>query len=807
MMLDKETGPAGDSRTDRNSTTKDSAILNENPEKVNPPRTDAKEAVGFLRRFNDDGIINLSAFHAVEDKSDRFNETDDPTQWIEEHNADKNIYFSPNEVRHDFNGTKAKKTDIIAMRCVVADLDPRTGYDQEEERERIRRQIEDSPLKPSIIIDSGSGYQLFWLLKVKIPVQGNIEELERQNLRVRYFFDGDKVQDINRVMRVPGTINHPTKTKKKKGRTKCQARLIYFGNETYSFDDFDVFGELPSEPKAKTSGPVDFNDLPQVDIDALPISDDMKEVAKTGKHLSEPENYQDGTDRSAALFAVLVAMAAKSCDDDLMAAVCLTLDSPISDHVRDQPKAEAYAKKQIAKARDYAVDEDLAFFNDRHAVVSEMGKTGVINFEHDEILNRQILTRSSFTDFRNRFNNKLKMVSSRDDEEPKFIPKGNFWLDHSKRRQYDGVVFAPEREVEGMLNLWQGFAVEPRPGDWSLLRNHILEIVCGSDVILFHYFVCWLARCVQRPGEAGEIAVVMRGGQGSGKSIVACEFGALFGQHFIQISDSRHLVGHFNVHLEDAVVLFADEAFWAGDKQGVSALKRIITEKTLTIEAKFRNPRTARNVVHVMMASNSDWVVPAGPGERRYLVLDVSDARVGDRAYFSELIRQMEKGGRAALLHDLITMDLSDFEVRDVPQTTALRDQKILSMEPWQGWWYQKLFDGRILTGDVRWQETVPKDDLYDDYDVVARKAGISHKGLATHLGMRLSGMLSGPFPKTEEITVTRTRTDDDGNEQTFEIPVLHWVFPPLDECRKFFEKVTKAEFDWPADEDEEAFT
>jgi len=32
------------------------------------------------------------------------------------------------------------------------------------------------------------------------------------------------------------------------------------------------------------------------------------------------------------------------------------------------------------------------------------------------------------------------------------------------------------------------------------------------------------------------------------------------------------LVGNFNAHLIDCVLLFADEAFWAGDKQGENTL-------------------------------------------------------------------------------------------------------------------------------------------------------------------------------------------------------------------------------------------
>jgi hypothetical protein len=37
------------------------------------------------------------------------------------------------------------------------------------------------------------------------------------------------------------------------------------------------------------------------------------------------------------------------------------------------------------------------------------------------------------------------------------------------------------------------------------------------------------------------------------------------------------------------------------------------------------------------MASNNDWVIPAGPDARRFFVLNVSDARKQDFSYFEKI--------------------------------------------------------------------------------------------------------------------------------------------------------------------------
>jgi hypothetical protein len=76
------------------------------------------------------------------------------------------------------------------------------------------------------------------------------------------------------------------------------------------------------------------------------------------------------------------------------------------------------------------------------------------------------------------------------------------------------------------------------------------------------------------------------------------------------------------------------------------------------------------------MSSNADWVVPAGADARRYFVLNVSDAQMQKTDYFAAISKQMENGGREALLQFLLHRDLSGFEVRRVPQTDALAQQK-----------------------------------------------------------------------------------------------------------------------------------
>ena len=109
---------------------------------------------------------------------------------------------------------------------------------------------------------------------------------------------------------------------------------------------------------------------------------------------------------------------------------------------------------------------------------------------------------------------------------------------------------------------------------------------------------------VQRPAEQGEVAVVMQGGEGTGKGTLAKALmhhhRAPRPRHFQRQAPDRQL----QRAPSGLIFLFADEALFAGDRQHVGALKSLITRAIPDVEAKFANAIQAPNFLHVMMASN-----------------------------------------------------------------------------------------------------------------------------------------------------------------------------------------------------------
>jgi phage/plasmid-associated DNA primase len=373
-----------------------------------------------------------------------------------------------------------------------------------------------------------------------------------------------------------------------------------------------------------------------------------------------------------------------------------------------------------------------------------------------------------------------------------------WWLDHPSRRTYQGVTCAPNQETPEFFNLWQGFAVVPKAGAWPLLRAHLADVICAKVPSTFRWLLAWIAAAVQHPEKPAEVAVVLRGPQGSGKGTFARALGALFGEHFIHVSRREHLAGHFNAHLLSAIVVFADEAFLAGDRQAEGVLKMLITEPRIPIEGKGRDVVFGDNLVHLLIASNHDWVIPAGHDERRFAVLDVAADYAQDHRYFAALADELHGGGLAAMLHDLLGYDYSGVNLRQPPMTAGLFDQKRHSMDPAARWWFDRLMTGHILPSlypaGEDWPTEIPRQELWQDYTATIEGIGTrSDRATQTELGQKLKKFLPEGFPR-------EVRRSMPGCEKS----VRFYGLPTRTECRDHFARTyLQPDFRWPSSTDQ----
>lgn len=339
--------------------------------------------------------------------------------------------------------------------------------------------------------------------------------------------------------------------------------------------------------------------------------------------------------------------------------------------------------------------DPLAEMNKKHAFINTVGGKPMIMCDiYNEVYDKEIIEFRSPDAIMMQYCNQ-NAPGGKNGDTP--TPLGKWWVAHPDRREYDTVTFEPTKEPGPYLNekinkqyfnLWEGFTEIPTPGSWKRTLKHIYKVLCNKDREKYYYTIQWIAWCIQNPGIRAEVAIVFKGKKGAGKGFIFTQLVKLFGRHGMSISNGEHLTGKHNAHLMMLSFLFADEAYYPGDKGIEGALKQLITEPNLTVEPKFQNTRLSVNCLHVGMSTNNDWVIPASDDERRFFINEVDSKfaknQTSDAArkeYFSKLWGEMEHGGRAAMLYDLQKMNLKDWHPRDdIPDTEELKRQKDLSM-------------------------------------------------------------------------------------------------------------------------------
>ncbi len=762
--------------------------------------------------------------------------------WLQERNGKCGVYWHVNDMRRlDEAGnplaftSKASKRDVHKMRYLHIDIDPEIGETPEQARTRALAILEAPPNeipRPTFVVSSGGGIQAFWELEEPVAINGDLdtcEEMERYNLQLGQELGGDHCQNLDRIMRWVGTLNVPNRKKSNDGRCVQMAEMVWNEPENvYSIDKFkkapklaerdttqrnnariqesgvklEISGNVQpisnlGELKNKANAPI------QLDVEFLDLIQSGYRPADINVNRNRTYQGHAFESRSEALFAVLRHLITAGVTDEDMYSIITDQSFGISESVREKRGAMSkYAKRQIRRAKVFHHDTTVGQMNDKHAVLVESGGRTVILTETVDHKGRKDIEIQKVEDLKIRYKNRAHITVDQQGNAHEAC-RVEHWLKSRYRREYKNTVFSPETDIAGFYNLYQGLAFQPEANkSCALYMKHVFKNICCNNQKHFDYLLDWMARTVQKPATRSEVAIVLQGEKGTGKTIFADAFGKLFGRHYLCVSDAEHLTGRFNSHLEDALVVFSDEAFFAKNLKHQSTLKTLITGKTMPIEPKYQALRIVDNYVHLIMASNSAHVVPAELDERRFFCLVVGNKDKRNVKVFGAIEHEMENGGHEALLHILLTRDISGFNIWDMPETQALRDQKLIGMRTEEKFWFQCLSEGKQREHDSEWYETMPTEDLHNYYLLFCEVQKINRVLTRNEFfkWLEYSMLPEGYGTRTK----ARVKTAGSSNNN----PRSVMLVPDLKQSRDFFSQKYTGGIDWDSvDEVEETKT
>jgi len=480
---------------------------------MSAPTPDTEQAFATLEKMFDADVLRhlvaISEDGKVTARSFKHTNRAAMCEWIDDRQGKSNLYFTVNELGLGVKNRKATKEDVGRALYIHVDVDDASALD------RIRKYLP----QPTMILFSGGGYQAFWKLREPSTDLARVERINRQIARA---LGGDNCHNIDRIMRLPGTINVPNAKKRKAGRVPTLAYVVEEATDwsrLYSLNDFD--DPTPAAPAAHavaagpgTIGPLDLDQL-------LPIvvSEPLRTLIERGDDAERPAGTAQARfpSRSEAVWSVARELAHAGCAIEQIAGVLLNPSYGISESILEHRKPIDYALRQGRRAYEALGSEwpDTTRSGKprptlRNTILA-MRRMG-LRFAYDQFRYRKTVQGAQIQEYQGDLSDDACAVLRHAIiEEYGFDPgkensrEGAQTLSvenpfHPIREYLDGLVRDGTPRIDRWMTTYMGAAASP-------LTDSIGRIVLIAAV-----------RRIRRPGAKFDNILVLEGDQGGGKS-------------------------------------------------------------------------------------------------------------------------------------------------------------------------------------------------------------------------------------------------------------------------------------------------
>lgn len=668
----------------------------------------------FLHRFRPGGPWVLTAI-VVDGKTHTktFTDAAEAETWALTLNESANVYYGVNPTIGPVT-KKATKQQIASLSFLHVDLDPRAGEDLIQERGRLLELLTtkrpQSIPAPTVIVDSGGGYQAVWRLAEPIQLDGDVskaEEAERLNRALELLLGADRCHNCDRILRLPGTTNWPNEKKRAAGRKPANAEVYDWpdGADAYPLPAFAALNLPPTKRASGTStasrnapngvalatgASVGVDELQAwAEANGVKIPDVTLAMVATGANPTEPDRHSG--DRSRTVYAVACGLVRAGVPDTLIVAVLTTPSNQISAHVLDQKgNTAAYAQRQVDRARAEVAAQAEAASWDR---VDKEGNP-VRSFANTVTALRSMRVTCSFDvfkgcnvvghhelqEFAGEFSDQAESVLRRE-------VRLRYGFDPGKEHVKDAVLelcalnrFDPLVDHFNALPPWDGV---PRLDTW-------LPDLLGAEQLPYtrDAGATWLLAAIARafePGTKFDHMLVLVGAQGVGKStalriLASDEF--FSDANFLGAKDTRE-------------VLEATAGAWIVECAELAGMRRKDTE-TLKYEitkqedkgrhAYARNPVSVPRRFVLAGTTNSGRFLHDETGNRRFWPVEVSRIDLeGLKAARPQLLAEALARYRAGGVRLYLTGDAAAGAERAQHARRAVEDGFLEQLEqlPW----------------------------------------------------------------------------------------------------------------------------
>jgi len=258
------------------------------------------------------------------------------------------------------------------------------------------------------------------------------------------------------------------------------------------------------------------------------------------------------------------------------------------------------------------------------------------------------------------------------------------WHDWPAKRMYSDICYEPGKDevYNGQLNIWPGFACEPKKGDIKPFMA-LVDFLFKDEPELKTWFLCWLAYPLQYPGIKMFSAVLLWSrAQGIGKSLLGLIMKKLYGENFSEVTKEQ-LTSAFNPWRIGKQFILGDEITGSDSRKEADLIKGIITAEDFHANLKNQGQYPLRSCENYYLTSNHENALHLAAEDRRVLVHHITGDAMPPAWYNTIHDWKESANGPPALFEYLLNVDCSKFKPRSSPPATDAKVAMVESSKTW----------------------------------------------------------------------------------------------------------------------------
>ena len=266
------------------------------------------------------------------------------------------------------------------------------------------------------------------------------------------------------------------------------------------------------------------------------------------------------------------------------------------------------------------------------------------------------------------------------------------WTKDLDRRVYRNIDFIPSLSAcpAETYNTFQGFTYDDyKHKDFEYKATAVEMFIKQIGIVVNHephvvdYFIKYFSHMFQQPMDLPGVCLVLKSLEGWGKDAICDVLEKLIGRdHTFRTVHMDLVFGTFNASIKDKMLIQLNEM---GGKDGFGnkdKLKGLITAERITINDKMMKPYSQANYARYIISTNNLSPIEVKADSRRFVIVAADPIKPKKPWWKIWWEMVADEDSLCSIFQFLMEVDLTDFDVRNIPSTRIAKCMKQSNTPP-----------------------------------------------------------------------------------------------------------------------------